>query len=52
MTQLEVKKLLAAQQARGEEVDRAHREIAARPAVGRLVKRPHVNMGHGNGWDR
>ena len=27
-------------------------EIAARPAVGRLVKRPHVNMGHGNGWDR
>ena len=28
------------------------KKIAARPAVGRLVKRPHVNMGHGNGWDR
>ena len=28
------------------------KKIAARPSVGRLVKRPHVNMGHGNGWDR
>ena len=28
------------------------KKIAARPSVGRLVKRPHLNMGHGNGWDR
>ena len=35
MTQLEVKKLLAAQQARGEEVDRAHRACEEAKAAAR-----------------
>jgi len=44
VTQLEVKKLLAAQQARGEEVDRAHRACEEAKAAAREMQRAVANQ--------